>query len=237
MPNPGAVSFMLVFSAPHGGPDLVATAMSQVELPLSVCGQTAIVPVINPVVLPAADLVGGAMALPGWGSVPPCLVQKILALEFVDMWELLPESWRLESTESGCCNPRRSRRGLMTSFPLRVECYASLVAILAARYPEKTPHFMAYLRTITRASRNFEGEAWVWYDMEFRRQAANHRSLDWGVIDTALYNEAFTGRARLIPRCRFCLADSHDSRECTFRLEKRYLPAPGSLLLCTPHVM
>ena len=100
----------------------------------------------------------------------------------------------------------------MTSFTLQVECYASLVAILTARYPEKTPHFMAYLRTITRASRNFEGAAWVLYDMEFRRQAANHRSLDWGVIDTALYNEAFTGRARLIPRCRFCLADSHDSR-------------------------
>ena len=27
----------------------------------------------------------------------------------------------------------------MTSFPLRVECYVSLVAILAAQYPEKTP--------------------------------------------------------------------------------------------------
>jgi len=230
---------MPVFSAPHGGPDPVATAMSQVGLPTSVCGQTAIVPVVNPVVAPAADLVGGAMALPGWGSVPPCLVQKILGLEFVDMWELLPELWHLESTESGCCNPRCSRRGLMTSFTLQVECYASLVAILTARYPEKTPHFMAYLRTITRASRNFEGAAWVSYDMEFRHQAANHRSLDWGVIDMALYNEAFTGRARLIPRCRFCLADSHNSRECTFGLEERYLPAraPYSLLLCTPHVM
>ena len=77
------------------------------------------------------------MALPGWESVPPCLVQKILGLEFVDMWELLPELWCLESTESGCCNPRCSRRGLMTSFTLQVECYASLVAILTARYPEK----------------------------------------------------------------------------------------------------
>ena len=221
MPNPGAVSFMPVFSALHGRPDPVATAMGQVGLPTSVCGQTAIVPMVNPV-SPAANLVGGA---PGWGSVPPCLVMKILTLEFVDMWELLPESWRLESTESGCCNPRRSRRGLVTSFPLCMECYASLVAILAAQYPEKTPHFMAHLRTITRASRNFEGAAWASYDMAFQRQAANQCSLDWGVIDSALYNEAFTGRARLIPRCRFCLADSHNSRECTFGPEERYLPA------------
>ena len=113
--------------------------MSQVGLPTSVCGQTVIVPVVNPVVPPAANLVGGAMALRGWGLVPPRLVKKILALEFVDMWELLPRSWHLESTESGCCNPRRSRRGLVTSFPLWVECYASLVAILAARYLDKTP--------------------------------------------------------------------------------------------------
>ena len=42
---------------------------------------------------------------------------------------------------------------------------------------------MAYLRTITRVSRNFEGTAWASYDMAFRRQAANQRSLDWGVID------------------------------------------------------
>ena len=160
------------------------------------------------------------MALPEWGSVPPRLMKKILALEFIDMWELLPESWRLESTESGCCNPRRPRWGLVTSFPLWVECYASLVAILAARYPEKTPHFMAYLRTITKVSRNFEGTAWASYDMAYRHQAANQRSLDCGIIDSALYNEAFTGRARLIPRCRFCLADSHDSRECSFGLEE-----------------
>ena len=58
-------------------------------------GQTAIVPVKNPVLPPAADLVGGAMALPEWGLVPPRLMKKILALEFIDMWELLPESWRL----------------------------------------------------------------------------------------------------------------------------------------------
>ena len=109
------------------------------------------------------------------------------------MWELLPESWRLEPAEAGCCHSRRPR--LVTNFPLWVECYATLVATLSMRYPEKMPHFMAYLQTITRASRNFEGTVWTSYDMAFRRQAANLRSLDWAVIDSALYNEAFTGQA------------------------------------------
>ena len=91
--------------------------------------------------------------------------------------------------------------------------------------PGEDAQFMAYLRTITRASRNFDGTVWASYDMAYRRQAANQHSLDWGIIDSALYNEAFMGRARLISRCRFCLADSHDSRECCFGLEERSPPA------------
>ena len=100
---------------------------------------------------------------------------------------------------------------------------ATLVTVLATRYPEKTPHFMAYFHTITRASHNFEGAAWASYDMAYRRQAANQHSLDWGVVDLALYNEAFTGQAKIIPRCRYCLADSYDTKECCFAPEEGHL--------------
>lgn len=60
---------------------------------------------------------------------------------------------------------------------------------------------MAYLRTITRVSCNFEAAAWVSYNIGYRRQAANLKSLNGRITNPALYNEAFTGRARLIPRC------------------------------------
>ncbi len=79
---------------------------------------------------------------------------------------------------------------------------------------------MAYLRVITRASRNYEGSAWATFDVAYRRQAANRRSLDWAEIDPVLYNEAFTGRAKLIPRCRYCLADNHGSQDCAFAPEQ-----------------
>ena len=55
--------------------------------------------------------------------------------------------------------------------------------------------------------------------MAYRRQAANRGSLDWGIVDPALYNEAFAGRAKRIPRC---LADTHSSQEC------RHAPAAWS---------
>ena len=132
------------------------------------------------------------------------------------MSELLPESWRVEALKSGCCHSKRPRRELVVDFALWTECYAILSAVLSVRYPTKAPHFSAYLRIITNASRNFEGSAWASYDMAFRRQAANRKSLDWGRVNHDLYSQAFTGRARLAPRCRYCLAQTHASADCTY---------------------
>ena len=134
------------------------------------------------------------------------------------MWELLPETWRLEEAASdNCCSARgRPRRGPVTDIGQWTECFAALAAILSTRFPEKAPHFWSYLRTITKASRNFEGPAWASYDIAYRRQAANRKTLEWSTIDPALYNEAFTGRAKAIPRCRHCLAETHHSEECAF---------------------
>ena len=151
--------------------------------------------------------------IPGFGSVPPKLIRKILAKEYIDISELLPDSWQIEA-EGSCCHSKRPRRTLLTDIHVWTECYATMAAILAAAYPAKAPHFFAYLRTISRASRTFEGSAWASYDMAFRRRAANRGSLDWGFVDAALYNEAFAGRAKQIPRYKYCLADTHSSSEC-----------------------
>ena len=154
--------------------------------------------------------------VPGLALIPPKLVQKILKGEFVDMYELLPETWRAEEPRDSCCRSSRPKRGLVTDISLWTECYASLVAVLTTMHPDKAPHFMGYLRTIVRASRNFEGTAWASYDAAYHRQAANRHSLDWATIDPTIYNEAFTGRARPLPRCRYCLAETHEARDCQY---------------------
>ena len=94
--------------------------------------------------------------------------------------------------------------------------------------PDEVPHFFAYLRTITKASRTFESSAWASYDMAYWRQATNRGSLDWGIVDPALYNEAFAGRAKLIPHCKYCLADTHSSQECLHAPAEP--AAPGGLV-------
>ena len=156
---------------------------------------------------------GGLSDLPGFGSVPPKLIRRILAKEYVDIWELLPDSWQVES-EGTCCHAKHPRRSLITDINLWTECFATMAAILSSAFLAKAPQLFAYLRTITKASRTFEGPAWASYDMAFRRQAANRGSLDWGTVDAALYNEAFAGRAKVIPRCCYCLADTHASHNC-----------------------
>ena len=153
-------------------------------------------------------------------------MQRILQLEYIEMSELIPETWGLESENvSPCCHQgrRQTRRGPVVDILLWLECYSSLVAVLATRFPGHIGDFMAYQRTILKASKNFEGTAWAIYDRCYRRQAAATKSLNWASIDSALYNEAFTGRARVIPRCRVCLSENHMEAECP----DRSLPIPG----------
>ena len=183
--------FMPIFSAAGSGVSPAIAAGAELA-----AMQTTRTPIPSPGVAAASSY-----SIPGFAAVPAKLVRKIWALEYVDMWELLPESWRLETAERGCCQAKRTRRGLVTDIFRWTECFTTLAATLSVRYPQSAPQLMAYLRTIVRASRNFEGSAWATYDAAYRRQAANNRRLDWATPDPALYNEAFTGRAKAIPRC------------------------------------
>lgn len=132
------------------------------------------------------------------------------------MHELLPETWWLDETQDSCCRSSRPKRGLLTDIGEWTECYASLVTVHSTKFPEMGPQFMCYLCTIVRASRNFEGAAWASYDAAFRRHATNRGSLDWAAIDLTIYNKAFTGRAKLLPRCRYCLSKTHKTRDYQF---------------------
>ena len=155
--------------------------------------------------------------IPVLSLIPPKLAQKILKAEYIEMRELLPESWHTEEAKDSCCRtPRPRRGGLVTDITLWTECYASMVAVLTTKFPEKAPHFMDYMRTIVRASRTFEGSAWASYDAAFRRRAANQHSLDWAKGNSALFNEVFAGRGKVLARCIHCLAETHESRDCFY---------------------
>ena len=89
--------------------------------------------------------------------MPQKLVKRILAKEYLDIWELLPETWQLES-ENRCCHTKRPRRSLVTDINLWTECCTT---IAATAFLAKAPHLFMYLSTITKTSHTFEGAAWA----------------------------------------------------------------------------
>ena len=52
--------------------------------------------------------------------------------------------------------------------------------------------------------------------MCYRRRAARRKDLARSRVDPELYQDAFTGRARAVPRCSYCLSPHHASPICPF---------------------
>ena len=176
-----------------------------------------------PLTLPSPQQPALNASTPGV-TLSPKIAEEILKGQFVDMTELLPDSWCWEDASIQLPSHRPPRRPPVTEITVWVECFALMASVVISRFPEKAQHMFQYLRTIVCASRNFEGTAWLSYDAAFRWQAAIHGSFDWGATDPTLYNEAFTGWARIKARCSHCLSDTHGSRSCPLALEDWQLP-------------
>ena len=144
-------------------------------------------------------------------ELPARLFRRIVELEFVEMSELLPDSWQEETQPLVVFDAQLNPRLLSRKAPVQ----DIRAAVLVTRYPDKGPELWAYQASIVRAARNYEGLAWVAYDRQYRREALARKDLNWSATNSRLYNEAFTGRAKAIPRCRHCLSDSHITAHCT----------------------
>ncbi|KAL5467344.1 hypothetical protein EMCRGX_G031557 [Ephydatia muelleri] len=133
-------------------------------------------------------------------------------MEFIEIYELLQEAWLPDTTADATTQaitlrlPRRSTPVLDIS--VWVECYCLMASVLGARYPASASNLWAYLQRIVRCACTFDGHSWVTYDRLYRRQAAASRTLNWAVEDQTLYNEAFSGRAKPVARCKPLLSAS-----------------------------
>ena len=140
VPPASLLASMPTFSAPPTAAAMPVLAMPSDPMPSTAPG--------TPLATPLR--VGGQQS---W-ALPAKLVKRILDLEYVDMAELVPDSWCFQEEEeaSKCCHqPKRHRQGPITNILLWVECYASMVEVLCSAHPEKVGGFLSYLRTIVRA--------------------------------------------------------------------------------------
>lgn len=95
-----------------------------------------------------------------------------------------------------------------------LQCYGTLVSVLAHKFPSKVSEFMAYQSIIIRCYADYEGDGWLAYDRAFRRKAAYEKDLNWSKLNTSFYQFCLAGYAKKNVVCRICLRHDHKAAEC-----------------------
>lgn len=139
---------------------------------------------------------------------------------------MLPASWRVElEARSSSSKGKRPRQEPVKDIQMWAECFSVYAMVLLAVHPEKAPYLLAYMHTIVQASHKFGGHS---YDMTFWCTAANQGSLDCGVPNPGIYDDAFTGVVKSWANCFYCL-DAYLSADCPeapeFRSPTTHLPS------------
>ena len=144
-------------------------------------------------------------------SLPTRVVKKLLELEFVEMADISIDD---EPPPHTVGLPPIPGRPPIQDISIWMERFSIMAAVLSSRFPNKAPELFAYQASILRAERNYDDKRWVAYDRRYRREALAQKDLNWSIPNPRLYNEAFTGRARSIPRCSYCLQEDHVAQYC-----------------------
>ena len=157
----------------------------------------------------------------GLPPIPRKLADRILRGEFIDMHELLPESWRMaeQELEGPDSRPRGSRRRVLDII-VWVQCFACYMGVIATRRQEQIPELLEYLVQIVRVNQEFERSDWAVYDETFHRRAAVSDNQQWSKLNPSLFSLCFTGIGCRTGRHRWCLGTTHTIEACPVALEE-----------------
>ena len=95
-----------------------------------------------------------------------------------------------------------------------LQCFGTNVSVLGPVYPTAILEMMAYMNLIICCSQDYEGLAWVRYNMAFQWQEATSGNKRWSEVNSTLYATCFTGKSQDHQWCELCLAKSHRTEEC-----------------------
>ena len=148
--------------------------------------------------------------------VPEKLTQNIIRLEFIEMRDLMPETWLMEEEDSrkNTLSFPQERAAPVMDILQWLQCFAAMVGVLSRVYPTMVLEFMSYQTTIIKCARDFHGPAWAQYDRAYRHQMAQMKDLRWSRLNPMLYSLCFAGKAKCLVVCAHCLSDSHATDQC-----------------------
>ena len=133
----------------------------------------------------------------GLPPIPPKLVARIEAGEFIDMCELLPDYLGAARAENQGKSSRPQRQPISNILEW-VKCFSVYIAVVSSKQPHRVPDLLGYQMLILESHMEYAGEGWIGYDRRFRQRAASDTNVVWSQIDTTLWNLAFSGKARSV---------------------------------------
>ena len=152
--------------------------------------------------------------------VPKRLVSRIQKWDFIDKAELLPEALISARTVNQSTVALVHRKQPVTDILTWVQCFGVYGGILAKQFPDYVPELMSYMIAIIKASRDYEGLAWVNYDTLYCRRAAATNCCSWLQINPLLFSLCFTRKGQSSQHCDLCGDTSHRADECNIVAER-----------------
>lgn len=187
------------------------------------------------------------LSLPGCPVLPKKISEKILALEYIDFADLLPDQLRSVASQGGNSTDKvvilpeslyesnKKRKRQIPDIATWIEVFSIYILALAPKYPDMLPELTAYQLLIVQHSRRFEYPSWLRYDMEFRQWAAINNCRQWSQIHPQLYAYAFTAHGRDTSWCPVCqLEGGNHSYDCPSFSARKYTNKPAPVYPAHP---
>lgn len=131
---------------------------------------------------------------PGHAPIPAKLVKKITNGEFVELADLLSPNLRAVDQEpqtflDGKLLVSKKRRLVEIADILTwTEAFTIFQMVLCTFHPHRWPDLSKYKLLIIQTARKSPGQAWLEYDLAFRKDAAATGAADWSKMNLDLYN-------------------------------------------------
>ena len=167
-------------------------------------------------------------------TLPKKLLDSILAWEYIDLADLLPEqltastpyasSNQIIVLPESSWDTRRRKKRQIPDLATWVEVFTTYLLALSSRFPEMLRDLITYQLFIVKHSKRFKYPSWLFYDEEYRKWAAANNIRNWSITNSELYSLAFTGQALAIKWCPVCQVEGGNH---TYELAHNYVcPCP-----------
>ena len=132
---------------------------------------------------------------PGYAPIPPKLVLKITSGRFIQLADLLADNIRAQEAEPHAfldgklvVAPQKKRVSEIGDITTWLEAFTLYSLVLCKTFPQRWHDLTLYKLLILKTAKQFPGQAWLAYDVAFRREAAASGLTDWSRMNPDLYN-------------------------------------------------